>query len=74
METAIVYWGYKEARLELTISPLRNLLPYLVELCGPGYRMDHLPLVITSQKGSEGFHLHGGPLTQALHLPVAMQS
>ncbi|CAE7636452.1 CATSPER1 [Symbiodinium pilosum] len=41
-----------------------NLLPYLVELCGPGYRMDHLPLVITSQKGSEGFHLHGGPLTQ----------
>ncbi|CAE7771416.1 CATSPER1 [Symbiodinium sp. CCMP2456] len=41
-----------------------NLLPYLVELCGSGYRMDHLPLVITSQKGSEGFHLHGGPLTQ----------
>ncbi|CAE7479501.1 CACNA1S [Symbiodinium necroappetens] len=41
-----------------------KLLPYLVELCGAGYRMDHLPLVITSQKGSEGFHLHGGPLTQ----------
>eukprot|EP00439_Symbiodinium_sp_Y106_P059986 s2602_g8.t2 len=41
-----------------------KLLPYLVELCGAGYRMDHLPLVITSCKGSEGFHLHGGPLTQ----------
>lgn len=42
-----------------------RLLPYLTTLCGPGYRMDHLPLVVTSKKGSEGFHLHGGPLTEA---------
>ncbi|CAJ1418939.1 unnamed protein product [Effrenium voratum] len=41
-----------------------NLVPYLLELCGAGFRMDHLPLVITSKKGSEGFHLHGGPLTE----------
>ena len=26
---------------------IRRLLPYLTTLCGPGYRMDHLPLIIT---------------------------
>jgi len=40
-----------------------RLLPYLLELCGPGYRLDHLPLLISQNRGSEGFHLHGGPLT-----------
>lgn len=39
-----------------------RLTPYLLELCGPGYRMDHLPLLISQHRGSEGFHLHGGPL------------
>ena len=29
------------------VKHLRRLLPYLTTLCGPGYRMDHLPLVIT---------------------------
>lgn len=49
--------------------PFRSLLahprlaPYLVELCGPGYRLDHLPLLIAQERGSEGFQLHGGPLT-----------
>lgn len=40
-----------------------RLLPYFTDLCGPGYRLDHLPLVISQLKDSEGFHLHGGPLT-----------
>lgn len=42
-----------------------RLVPYLVELCGVGYRMDHLPFVISQKRGSEGFSLHGGPLTAA---------
>lgn len=48
--------------------PFRNLLthpkilPYLTELLGPGYRMDHLPFIILQNRGSEGFSLHGGPL------------
>lgn len=50
-----------------------RLLPYLTTLCGPGYRMDHLPLIITSYKGSEGFHLHGGPLTEAGHFNPTLQ-
>lgn len=40
-----------------------RLLPYLVAFCGEGYRMDHLPLLLMNRNGSEGFHLHGGPLT-----------
>jgi len=39
-----------------------RLLPYFTELCGEGYRMDHMPFVIMQRKGSEGFSLHGGPL------------
>jgi len=52
-------------------EPFRNLLahpqlvPYLLELCGPGYRLDHLPLAILQSRGSEGFALHGGPLNGA---------
>ena len=39
-----------------------RLVPYLNELLGEGYRLDHQPLVIASEKGGEGFSLHGGPL------------
>ncbi len=37
-----------------------RLLPYLTTLCGPGYRLDHSPLIIMQGSGSEGFQLHGG--------------
>ena len=37
-------------------------VPYLNELCGEGYRLDHMPLVIESEKGAEGFSLHGGTI------------
>jgi len=50
-----------------------RLVPYIVELCGEGYRMDHLPFVILQSKGSEGFHLHGGPLTTKGKLNPTLQ-
>jgi len=40
-----------------------KLVPYLNELCGPGYRMDHLPLLIAQSAGCEGFVLHGGRIS-----------
>lgn len=40
-----------------------KLIHVLNELCGEGYRMDHLPFSILQHRGSEGFSLHGGPLT-----------
>lgn len=39
-----------------------RLVPYLTELLGEGYRMDHLPLVIASNQGADGFNLHGGTI------------
>jgi hypothetical protein len=41
----------------------RNISYYLSELCGEGYRLDHQPLVLVQDKNSEGFSLHGGPLS-----------
>lgn len=39
-----------------------KLIPYYHLLLGEGYRMDHLPLLISQVDGSEGFCLHGGPI------------
>ena len=39
-----------------------RLVPLLHRLVGEGYRLDHLPLIIASDEGAEGFALHGGPL------------
>ena len=36
-----------------------KLVPYFHLLLGTGYRMDHLPLLISQSKGAEGFSLHG---------------
>jgi len=40
-----------------------RLVPYLNTLLGPGYRLDHQPLVVAQDKDSEGFALHGGPIS-----------
>ena len=59
--------------------PFRNWLAhpklsrYLTAFCGEGYRMDHLPLLISQHAGSEGFHLHGGPLTSTGRLNPTLQ-
>ena len=37
-----------------------KLVPYLHELVGPGYRLDHNPLLIMQDPGAEGFEFHGG--------------
>ena len=49
-----------------TAIPSRSVLahprtvPYLHELVGPGYRLDHNPLLIMQDPGAEGFEFHGG--------------
>lgn len=40
-----------------------KLVPYITELCGVGYRLDHQPMVIAQERDSEGFSLHGGPIS-----------
>ena len=39
-----------------------RLVPYVTELLGMGYRLDHMPLILIQRPGSEGFQFHGGPL------------
>lgn len=54
---------HREVFREVMVHP--RLVPALTALLGPGYRMDHMPLALLQNKGSEGFALHGGPLTEA---------
>lgn len=37
------------------------MVPYFHAFIGEGYRLDHLPLLVTQRNGAEGFALHGGP-------------
>ena len=52
-------------------EPFRELLCHppvasaLNELVGVGYRLDHSPLMIAQEMGSEGHTLHGGAITEA---------
>lgn len=52
-------------------EPFREVLCHpqvakaLAELVGVGYRLDHSPLMIAQEKGSEGHTLHGGAVTEA---------
>jgi hypothetical protein len=47
-------------------APFRSMLtnakvvPYLHEVLGEGFRLDHDLAIVTMQKGAEGFALHGG--------------
>ena len=60
-------------------DPFRGLLahpriaPYLAALLGDGYRLDHQPMALLQDAGSEGFGLHGGPLTGAGDLNPELQ-
>ncbi|KAJ1461562.1 hypothetical protein M885DRAFT_506573 [Pelagophyceae sp. CCMP2097] len=40
-----------------------KLAKYVTAMCGEGYRLDHQPLVLIQDKASEGFSLHGGPIS-----------
>mmetsp|Transcript_25187 Transcript_25187/g.42172 ORF Transcript_25187/g.42172 Transcript_25187/m.42172 type:complete len:354 (-) Transcript_25187:97-1158(-) len=57
-------WERPHSTVFRSLLAHQRLLPYLHELCGEGYRLDHSPLLFKQRKGSEGFSLHGGPLTE----------
>jgi len=52
-------------------NPFRELMchpavvPTLTQLCGEGYRLDHLPVAFKHPPGSEGFDLHGGTYSKS---------
>jgi hypothetical protein len=51
-----------ESKVFKSILAHPRLVPFFHGILGQGYRMDHLPFVIASGKGAEGFQLHGGTI------------
>ncbi|KAK3256866.1 hypothetical protein CYMTET_34024 [Cymbomonas tetramitiformis] len=56
----LLEWPIAESKTFRSILNHERLMPYYNALCGEGYRMDHMPLLITQQPGAEGFTFHGG--------------
>ena len=57
----VLEWG-GDATVFQSILAHPRLVPIFHGILGPGYRMDHLPLVIAQEQGAEGFQLHGGTI------------
>ena len=57
-------WPGEEKMLFRKMLAHPKLVPYYIALCGEGYRMDHLPLLIQQKKGADGFDFHGGRLNR----------
>jgi hypothetical protein len=57
----VLEWG-EESRVFKSILAHPRLVPVFQGILGVGYRMDHLPMVLAQNKGSEGFQLHGGTI------------
>jgi len=55
-------WGETDSRVFQSILAHPRLVPIFHGLLGKGYRMDHLPMILAQNKGSEGFQLHGGTI------------
>jgi ectoine hydroxylase-related dioxygenase (phytanoyl-CoA dioxygenase family) len=58
----VLEWPSGQSKVFKSILAHPKLRPYFHGLLGKGYRMDHMPFVITQGKGAEGFHLHGGTI------------
>ena len=55
----VLEWG-EDSKVFKSILAHPKLVGKFHGLLGKGYRMDHMPFVIASDKGGEGFQLHGG--------------
>jgi len=66
----MLYWEEPHCSIFREILTHPSLLRFYTELCGEGYRMDHQPLVIVQDADSEGFSLHGGPISGADGVPA----
>jgi ectoine hydroxylase-related dioxygenase (phytanoyl-CoA dioxygenase family) len=56
----VLEWDGDDSLVFKSILAHEKLVPVLHGILGPGYRLDHLPLVIAQDGGAEGFQLHGG--------------
>lgn len=56
----VLEWDGGDSKVLKSILAHPRLVPLFHGILGKGYRMDHLPFIIASDKGGEGFQLHGG--------------
>jgi len=54
----------EDSRIFRKLLAHQGLVPYLKMLLGDGFRLDHSPLIIRQKHESEGFTLHGGPVSK----------
>jgi len=59
----MLFWPEPHCNFFRDVLAHPKLIPYLTAICGEGYRMDHQPQVIAQDRDSEGFSLHGGPIS-----------
>ena len=59
----MLWWPKEQSEVFRSVLTHPKLVPYYVALLGEGYRMDHQPLLIAQDADSEGFSLHGGPIS-----------
>jgi len=59
----MLFWEQPHCEVFRNMLCHPKLVPYITELCGMGYRLDHQPLLLAQERDSEGFSLHGGPVT-----------
>ena len=65
----MLWWQADQSKLFRDMLTHPRLVPYYRALCGEGYRMDHQPLLVAQGPDSEGFKLHGGPISGADGVP-----
>ena len=59
----MLWWPREQSAVFRSVLTHPKLVPYYTALLGEGYRMDHQPLLIAQDADSEGFSLHGGPIS-----------
>lgn len=59
----LLYWPEPHSTVFRRVLDHPKLVPYLTAFCGEGYRLDHQPQMIVQDRDSEGFSLHGGPIS-----------
>merc|ERR1740130_1528484 len=59
----MLFWEQPHCEVFRNMLCHPKLVPYITELCGMAYRLDHQPLLLAQERDSEGFSQHGGPVT-----------
>ena len=57
--SGLVNWDEPDSLLFRDLLAHPRLVPYLNEMLGPGFRMDHQMFLLWMDKGAEGFRFHG---------------